>query len=64
MGNEVGSNDLGHEASLETSINKTKETQHEMSGLRSSTTYSSSFKNLNKMWEKTIWEASFSHARS
>jgi len=47
---------------LQPLTNKTKETQHEMSGLRSSSTYSSSFKNLNKMWEKAIEQASFSPA--
>ena len=31
--------------------------------VRSPSTYSGPFKNVNKMWEKTIWEASFSPAR-
>ena len=57
MGNEVGSNDLGHESSLLNS-SKTKEPHHARSGLRSPSKKSGPFKNLNKMSEKTIWEAS------
>ena len=51
MGNEVGSNDLGHETSLLNS-SKTKEPQHARSELRSPSTYSGPFNDLNKMWEK------------
>ena len=48
---------------LSLNSSKTKEPQHARSGHRSPSTYSGPFKNLNKMWEKTIWEASFSPAR-
>ena len=51
MGNEVGSNDLGHESSLLNS-SKTKEPQHARSGLRSPSTNSGPSKNLNNMWEQ------------
>ena len=48
---------------LSLNSSKTKEPQHARSGHRSPSTYSGPFKNLNKMWEKTPWEASFSPAR-